>query len=131
MLKPISVLAFLVCLLSLTPGKLTAAPPGLEGAERSPLSMFHVTPTRIVWKSDAGVRNADSLLKPHAGQAVLKEPQPPCVLTATAGSPAGVLIDFGRELNGYVELITPMTPDQAKLRRVRIQIGRASCRERV
>ena len=58
-------------------------PPGLEGAERSPLSTFFIAPTRVVWQSEAGVQNAGSLLKPHAGQAVLKEPQPPCVLTAT------------------------------------------------
>lgn len=99
------------------------APPGLEGAERSPLSTFHVAPTRIVWQSEAGVKNAGSLLKPHAGQAVLNEPQPPCVLTAASNAPAAVLLDFGRELNGYVELITPMTPDQAQLRHVRVRLG--------
>lgn len=91
--------------------------------ERSPLSTFFIAPTRIVWQSLSGVRDADSLLKPHAGQAVLKEPQPPCVLEAGADAPTGVLLDFGRELHGYVELITPMTADQAKLRRVRIRFG--------
>ena len=100
-----------------------AAPPTLERAERSPLSTFFVAPTRIVWQSDTGVQNAGSLLKPHAGQAVLKEPQPPCVLTAVSNLPAGVLLDFGRELHGYVELITPMTKDQAKLRHVRVRFG--------
>lgn len=98
-------------------------PPGFEGAERSPLSAFFVAPTRVVWQSEAGVRNAPSLLKPHAGQAVLKEPQPPCVLAAASNSTPGVLLDFGKELHGYVELITPMTSDQAKLRQVRIRFG--------
>jgi hypothetical protein len=100
-----------------------ALPPGLENSEPSPLSTFFVSPSRIVWKSDAGVRNPDSLLKPHAGQAVLKEPQPPCVLTASSNATAGVLLDFGRELHGYVELITPITSEQAKLRRVRVRFG--------
>jgi alpha-L-rhamnosidase len=67
------------------------------------------------------VRNAATLLQPHAGQAVLKEPQPPCVLKAGSNAPAGVLLDFGKELHGYVELITPMTRDQAKVRRVRVR----------
>lgn len=91
--------------------------------ERSPLSTFFVAPTRVVWQSTNGVKNAMSLLSPHAGQAVLKEPQPPCVLTAAGERPAGVLLDLGRELHGYVELITPMTKDQAKLRHVRVRFG--------
>ena len=91
--------------------------------ERSPLSTFFVAPTRVVWQSTNGVKNAMSLLSPHAGQAVLKEPQPPCVLTAASERPAGVLLDLGRELYGYVELITPMTRDQAKLRHVRVRFG--------
>ncbi|HWH72312.1 MAG TPA: hypothetical protein VNT26_23325, partial [Candidatus Sulfotelmatobacter sp.] len=100
-----------------------SAPPGTEGAERSPLSTFFIAPTRIVWQSEAGVQNAGSLLQPHAGQAVLKEPQPPCKLSAPTNAPAAVLLDFGRELHGYVELITPMMPQQAKLRHVRVRFG--------
>lgn len=100
-----------------------ATPPGLEKAERSPISTFFITPTRVVWQSEAGAKNAGSLLQPHAGQAVLKEPQPPCVLTANSNSSAGVLLDFGRELHGYVEIITPMMPDQGKFRHVRVRFG--------
>lgn len=100
-----------------------AQPPGLDGAARSPLTSFIVPPVRIVWQSTDGVAHAASLLKPHAGQAVLQEPQPPCVLTARSNAPAAVLLDFGRELQGCVELITPMTADQAKLRHVRIRFG--------
>ena len=91
--------------------------------KRSPLSTFFVAPTRVVWQSTNGVKNAMSLLSPHAGQEVLKEPQPPCVLTAAGEKPAGVLLDLGRELHGYVELITPMTRDQAKSRHVRVRFG--------
>jgi hypothetical protein len=119
--QPISLLALAALLL--TPVRSLADPAGLKPAERSPLSTFFIAPTRIVWQSDTGVKNAASLLQPHAGQAVLKEPQPPCVLAASANTPAGVLLDFGRELNGYVELITPLTGDQAKLRRVRVRFG--------
>ena len=92
-------------------------------AERSPLSTFFVAPKRVVWQSPAGVQNAGAFLLPRGGQAVLKEPQPPCMLTASSQTPAGVLLDFGRELHGYIELITPMTQDQAKLRHVRVRFG--------
>ena len=120
-MKAILILKLLVAACTAT--FVQAAPVDFKEAEPSPLSTFFAAPTRVVWQSDAGVKNSDSLLKPHAGQAVLKEPQPPCILSAKAGSTAGILLDFGRELHGYVELITPMTKDQEKLRHVRIRFG--------
>lgn len=116
-------LALTVLALAASATRPCAAPPGLDLAERSPLSTWFVAPTRVVWQSEAGTRNAGSLLRPHAGQAVLKEPQAPCLLVASSNAPAGILLDFGRELHGYVELITPMTPEQAKLRHVRVRFG--------
>jgi hypothetical protein len=99
----------------------TVAVPGTR-AEASPLKSFFIEPARVVWKSDAGVKNSGSLLKPHAGQAVLKEPAPPCILTASSNAPAGVLLDFGRELQGNVELFTPITPGKEPVR-VRVRFG--------
>jgi alpha-L-rhamnosidase len=118
-----SIGALIVLGVAVTAMYMYGAPPDFDHAEHSPLSTFFVSPTRVVWQSGAGARNVDSLLKPHAGQAVLKEPQPPCVLNASSNTPAGLLLDFGRELHGYLELITPITPDQAKLRRVRVRFG--------
>ena len=77
-------------------------------AEKSPLTTFFVPPARIVWKSEKGAVNTKSLLAKKSGQAVLTQPQPPCVLTATDGKPASVVIDFGVELAGYVEIFTPI-----------------------
>lgn len=118
------------CLLAAVAGALSCLAQSAPGAARdgnparkSPLSHFFLSPTRIVWQSPAGVRHADSLLKSHAGQAVLKELRPHCVLTAAPHAPAGVLLDFGRELSGHVELFVPMTPEQARLRHVRIRFG--------
>ena len=87
-----------------------------EAEIRSPISQFHISPTRVLWKSEAGVEHADRLLAPHPGQAVLSETLPPCTLTASAGAPAGVLLDFGRELQGHVELFTPLTPGKDPVR---------------
>ena len=87
-------------------------------AEKSPLSTFFIPPTRIVWKSEKGVANPDSLLAKKPGQAVLKESQPPCVLTATDGKPASIVLDFGTEIAGYVEIFTPIvkSKDPAPIR---------------
>ncbi len=100
-----------------------AEPPLWPDAQPSQLSTFFVAPTRIVWQSDTGVAHAEGLLKPHAGQAVLSEPQPPCVLTASSEqAPAGILLDFGKELQGYVELFTPLTAGKDPVR-VRVRFG--------
>jgi len=120
--SPLTRLIVVVC--ACTTGTLVhAASPTETLPERSPLTTYHIAPTRVVWQREAATTNAASLLKPHAGQAVLKEPQPPCVLAGSATAPGGVLLDFGRELHGYVELITPLTKDQATPRRVRVRFG--------
>ncbi len=102
-----------------------AAPPGVPQAMPSPLSSFYISPKRIIWQSKTGVTSADSLLKPHAGQAVLKEPQPPCTLSTNEQETAGVLLDFGTELQGYVELFTPMTAEKDPVR-VHIRLGESA-----
>ena len=92
-------------------------------APESPLRLHFLPPTRIVWRSDAGVANADNLLGPKPGQAVLKESVPPCTLTAaTKDQPAGVVFDFGVEIQGYVEMFTPMTKDHTPPQ-VRVRFG--------
>ena len=51
---------------------------------------------------------------------MLHEPLPPCMLTPHDGAPAGIVLDFGVELQGYVELFTPMveshTPAPVRVR---------------
>lgn len=100
-----------------------AVPPTvLLAAEPSPIRSYYIPPTRVVWKSDAGVQNAENLLKPKPGQAVLGESVPPCVLVASANGPAGVLLDFGVELQGAVELFTPILPSKDPVH-VRVRFG--------
>jgi hypothetical protein len=118
-----------VCVLSLF--SLTAAwsapilPAGSAATpEASPLSAWFMPPTRIVWTSAAGTTHAQDLLGPKLGQAVLKNPQPPCVLApATNGATGGgILLDFGTELTGNIEIFTPITKDK-NLPLVRIRFG--------
>jgi hypothetical protein len=108
-----------VCLLvAALSGPARALPPALDGvAAKSPLSSFAIQPTRVVWSSAKGVENAANLLKPHSGQAVLSEPLPPLVLKPGAA----LVLDFGMEIAGSVELFTPSS--QAKGGGVRIRCG--------
>ncbi len=103
-------------------GSADARPSVFERSVASPLSQRYLAPTRLVWQSAAGVRNAENLLKAKHGQAVLAESLPPCVLTGQANAPAGLLLDFGVEINGSVELFTPLTPSKDPVR-VRVRFG--------
>ena len=90
-------------------------------AEMSPISSRFIAPTRILWKSEGGVQNEKTLLAPKPGQAVLKEPQPPCILSAKGA----LLLDFGVEIQGCIELFSPMLPDK-EARSVRIRFGESA-----
>jgi hypothetical protein len=95
-----------------------ASPSGLPvSAEKSPLTSFFIQPKRIVWSSEKGVVNSENLLQPQNGQATLTDPHPPLQLL-----PGGsIVIDFGVEIAGSVELFTTMS--QAKGVAVRVRLG--------
>jgi hypothetical protein len=97
----------------------SALPPALETVVvKSPLSSFVVQPTRVVWGTAGGLENEENLLKPKSGQAVLVEPSPPLVMKPGAG----IVIDFGVEITGSIELFTPMT-ESKEMPAVRIRFG--------
>jgi alpha-L-rhamnosidase len=83
-------------------------PPALAGnAKISPMQQFYIGATRVVWKSEKGVTNEGNLLKKDRGQSLLQDPIAPCVLTGTSG----IILDFGVEIQGSVEIFTPMTKE--------------------
>lgn len=102
-------------------GAAPSLPPGLPASvasrvEASPLRVHFLPPSRIVWRSEAGE---------EARTASSSRTQPLCWWTGAAAGvevvgrgDRGCPVRFGVELQGYVELFTPMMPDQAKLRRV-------------
>ncbi len=93
--------------------------------EPSPLREFYLQPTRIVWQSEDGIQNPGALLAQKPGQTTLTEPLPPCVLISATNSISGVLLDFGKELQGFVEIFTPQYKDK-KPRRVRVRFGESA-----
>ena len=111
-MKPLLIAALLAVPFS---SRVAAQPPT---AEKSPLTSFVVQPKRIVWTSSQGVLNSENLLKPRSGQAVLKDPVAPLVVKPNGA----IVIDFGVEITGSVELFTPMTTDKA-MPAVRIRFG--------
>lgn len=90
-------------------------------AEKSGLATYFVPPTRIVWSSETGVQNADTLLKPGRGQTTLNNFHPPVILTPGEDS-GSLVLDFGTQISGYLELFCP-GGDKQTTRRARIRFG--------
>ncbi|MFP5080526.1 alpha-L-rhamnosidase [Pedobacter sp. JCM 36344] len=106
---------------SLTPSNAHAqisAKPILE-----PTVKERIHPVRIVWKSEIGDRisNAESLLKKGNGQADLNSGNL-CVLKSDKDTKPGILLDFGKELHGGIQLVTGIWPGNKPVR-VRIRLG--------
>ncbi len=68
-----------------------------------------VMPTRIVWKSvsDQIIQNSECLLRNNTGQATLNAPDV-CTINYTGDQP-GILLDFGMELNGGIQIVIGQT----------------------
>ena len=131
-----------ICLLtvwflaSLVPGTRAATnhptrprPPAMTGADQArrvipdPRVRDYIMPQRIVWISSTNgveVKNPQSLLVEKSGQVTLDAHQP-CVLRSTGGQP-GVLLDFGTELSGGVQIMVWNT-EGGKPVRLRVRFG--------
>ncbi|HPC59525.1 MAG TPA: alpha-L-rhamnosidase C-terminal domain-containing protein [Verrucomicrobiota bacterium] len=108
---------------------LLAAPVPLSQAAATPDPRVreYVAPTRIVWQSageGGSVQDAQRLLEPFSGQITLDN-RAGCVLRHR-GQPPGLLLDFGRELHGGVQIavadLKNATPE-SKTVRVRLRFG--------
>jgi len=84
----------------------------------------YLTPTRIVWKSDNTgeyVKNAEYVLKPGLGQAdLLREEY--LTIKNDSSSQNGIILDFGREIHGGVEIVVPRG-NRNPAGKVRIRFG--------
>lgn len=83
-----------------------------------------VTPLRLIALPDSlttGVANPEALLRAFDGQLTVSASDA-CLLSTREGRRASVLLDFGRELHGGIEIAAPIRSDQRALR-VRIRYG--------
>jgi len=102
--------------------------PAVEGIKK-PLRSTNivrkfVTPTRIVWSSDQSgksILNPEVLLKPGTGQAVLNK-EKGLVLKSSATEFPMIILDFGKEIQGGLEIVTSINNDK-KMGKIRIRFG--------
>lgn len=86
----------------------------------------YVLPKRIVWQSDneqSAVENAAYLLQADAGQVMVENSQA-CTLRNQGKTP-GILLDFGRELHGGVQIICGGCSDDKPVR-LRVRFGESA-----
>ncbi len=89
------------------------------------LKREYISPMRIVWTEHSdNITNIDYLLREGNGQADLTNSHI-CVVKSTSTEHPSILLDFGRELHGGLQIVTGMPADHTPVR-VRIRFGESA-----
>ena len=83
----------------------------------------YILPTRVLWQSETGVQNPEVLLQRRSGQVTL-DASNPCILKNDKAQP-GILLDFGRELHGGVQIMVWHTQNNKPVR-LRVRFGESA-----
>lgn len=97
-------LAFIMTGCGTTP---SAPEPDKEQVTRNEIVREYLSPERILWTSGEEVVNAERFLEPGTGQADLVGANL-CTMTGSKENPPSVILDFGKELHGGIEIVTGM-----------------------
>ncbi|TLS49500.1 alpha-L-rhamnosidase [Paenibacillus antri] len=91
--------------------------------EKDPRTRAYVDPTRIVWKSEepGALENEDVLLAGLDGQSSLSAVHP--FILRNQGSPAGIVLDFGVELHGGVQICVWQGDHPERVAKLRVRFG--------
>ncbi|MDR2385406.1 MAG: alpha-L-rhamnosidase [Tannerella sp.] len=85
----------------------------------------YLTPLRIVWKHDGDgklITHPESLLaKGNNGQSELVD-KPTCVMRSSDNDYPAILLDFGKEIQGGIQLVTTATDKQTPVK-IRVRFG--------
>lgn len=87
----------------------------------SSLTSAYVYPTRIVWK-EGNITNEEYLLQKGNGQANLYNPHS-IILKNKGNTSSGILLDFGKQMNASIEIVTGMWAGGNLPKNVRVRFG--------
>ncbi|WP_229216725.1 alpha-L-rhamnosidase C-terminal domain-containing protein [Dyadobacter sp. 3J3] len=91
-------------------------------AEKDARIKQYLTATRIVWKTaGSGISGEQNLLRPGTGQADLVH-QNICTMTSRDGEKPGLILDFGKEIQGGIQLVTDQPADHRPIK-IRLRFG--------
>ena len=89
------------------------------------LEREYISPTRIVWTQHGeNIKNIEYLLREGNGQADLTNSHI-CVVKSTATEHPSILLDFGRELHGGLQIVTGMPANHDPIR-IRVRYGESA-----
>ena len=86
----------------------------INAQNKDPRTRTYITPTRIVWKNDGGgklIENLNVLLSKGNGQSDLGR-NPVCVLKSSRDAHTSILLDFGKEMQGGIRIVTGASSTQ-------------------
>ncbi len=92
-------------------------------AKSDPRVRTYVRPSRVLWHSADGVQNSEALVQQRSGQVTL-DASNPCVLDSREGK-AAILLDFGKELHGGVQIMVWHSKDNKPVR-LRVRFGESA-----
>jgi alpha-L-rhamnosidase len=89
--------------------------------EADPLKRVYLTPQRIVWKSnDSLVVNSEVLLQKGDGQAFFDN-RNVCRIINKGSTPSALILDFGKEIHGGIQITTSQS--NRVTRKIRVRFG--------
>ncbi|WP_276090118.1 alpha-L-rhamnosidase C-terminal domain-containing protein [Pedobacter sp. JY14-1] len=97
------------------------------GMETDTRTRVYLSPTRVLWQSDKTgkyVKDARNLLKPGNGQGELVN-RDMVTLTSDARHKGAILLDFGRELHGGLQIVTGMMKKNGPVK-IRVRFGESA-----
>ena len=77
-------------------------------ARKDELTRVYISPIRVLWSSDTTgtlVRNSQVLLQPGNSQSDMSRTTRFCAMTTTLTDTASILLDYGKELHGGLQLV--------------------------
>ena len=92
--------------------------------QKDEITQSHVTPVKIAWLSDhtgRNIKNPEILLNEFDGQ-LSTSGAGMCILRSDTGKQASVLLDFGAELHGGIQIVAGIKGDKKPLK-VRVRLG--------
>ena len=115
MIRKIFILGALLAAMPLVSGQETKIS-GSDAVQRQDAEFVseYLTPTRIIF-SKGGVTGADNLLKSFCGQVSTNEPDV-CVFRNKADGRSSILLDFGKEIQGGIQIVRAMSGNKAAAR---------------
>ena len=92
-------------------------------AESTPITRKYLSPVRIVWQA-GNLQQPEGLLRPGNGQADLVGKNV-CSFKPAGSAKAAILLDFGTELHGGLQIVTGMWPGNKPVK-LRVRFGESA-----